>query len=366
MTYFISDCQNQHKRQLVRLEGPDLEEACRKQILESARNISLDSIHPNTEFLIASESNPGHHYPIDLTQSTCNCKDFPRIQLCKHIAAINEHFPALRLKGSSFSEIPERMRNQDLPQSTPKPNADKEHVVLLKDINVLCQQLTALSNDATPNLEALKTVKHSLKPVIALANRSQALPKKDDFNPNQKTWAKIAKCMGAQKAPRWKPGLSSRNITEQCIGTVKGKRRKYSDPYAVGERSGKCTKPDAVSAAANDHARATVPLPPPPSATVLSPTCMSPSAAAAGSAEGSITHANPSTGGPLTYLPSSAVPGLTFSTFPTAWPRSAFVPPSAASPGLAYAGTNAQVFFWAEITPGNVFMHPHFTLGPLT
>jgi len=199
MTYFISDCQNRHKRQLVGLEGPDLEEARREQILESARNISPDSIHPvsNTEFLIASESNPGHRYPIDLTQSTCDCKDFPRIRLCKHIAAVNEHFPALRSKGSSFSEIPECMRDQDLPQSAPKPNADEERVVLLKDINALCQQLTALSDDATPDLEALKTVKHSLKAVIASANGSRALPEKDNFNPNQKTWAEMAERMGA-------------------------------------------------------------------------------------------------------------------------------------------------------------------------
>jgi len=264
VTYFISDCQNWHKQQLVRLEGPDLEKAHCKQILESARNISPDSIHlvSNTEFLVTSESNLGHCYPIDLTQSTCDCKDFPRIQLCKHIAAINEHFPALRSKGSSFSKIPERMHNQDLPQSTPKPNADEERVVLLKDINVLCQQLTALSDDATPDLEALKTVKHSLKAVITLENGSRALPEKDNFNPNQKTWAEMAERMGAQKAPRRKPGPSGGNITEQCIGAVKDKRRKYSDLYAMGERSGKHAKPDVVSTAANDHARTTVPLPP--------------------------------------------------------------------------------------------------------
>ena len=140
---------------------------------------------------------------------------------------------------------------------------------------------------------------------------------------------------------------------------------KYSDPYAAGERSGKCAKPDAVSAAANDCARATVP-PPPPSAAALSPACVSPSAAAAGSAKGSITHANPSTGGPLTYPPSSTVLGLAFSTFPAAWPGSAFAPHSAASPGLAYAGTNAQVFFRAEIMPGNAFADAHFTLGHST
>ena len=199
VTYFISDCQNQHKRQLVGLEAQDLEEARRKQILESTRNISPDSIHlvSNTEFLVASESNPGYRYPIDLTQSTCDCKDFPRIWLYKHIAAVNEHFPALHSKGSSFSEILECMCDQDLPQSASKPNADEECIVLLKDINVLCQQLTALSDDATPDLEALKTVKHSLKAVIASANGSWALPEKDNFNPNQKTWAEMAKHMGA-------------------------------------------------------------------------------------------------------------------------------------------------------------------------
>ena len=98
----------------------------------------------------------------------------------------------------------------------------------------------------------------------------------------------------------------------------------------------------------------------------LSPACASPSAAVAGSAKGSITHVNPSTGGPLTYPPSSAVPGLMFLTFPAAWPGSTFAPPSTASLGLTYAGTNAQVFFWAEITPGNAFADAHFTLGHST
>ena len=365
MTHFISDYQNWHKRQLVGLEGPDLEEAHCEQILESARNISPDSIRlvSNTEILVASESNPGHCYPIDLTQSTCNCKDFPRIQLCKHIAAVNVHFPALCSEGSSPSEIPECVCNQDLPQSAPVSDADKERVVLLKDINALCQQLLAVSDDATPDLEALKSVKCGLKAAIALANGSRAFPEKDDFHPNQKTWAETAARMGVQKAPKRKPGPVGGSTTEQCIGAVKGKRRKYSDPYAVGERSGKRAKPDAVSAAANERARATVP-PPPPCAAALAPARASPSAAAAGSAEGSFTCANPSTGGPLTFPPSSTVLGLVFSRFPTAWPGSAFAPPSAAFPGFAYAGTDAQTMFRGEITPGNAPTHAHLFPGP--
>ena len=169
-----------------------------------------------------------------------------------------------------------------------------KHVVLLKDINVLCQQLMTVSDDAAPNVKALKLVKFSLNVVICLANRPWAFPEKDDFNPNQKTWAEIAKCMGVQRAPRWKPSPVGGNTTEQYISASKGKCRKYSDPYATGKRSGKCAKPDAVSAAAaaNDCTCITVPALPLCCATVLAPTCATPSAAAASSTEGSFTHTN--------------------------------------------------------------------------
>jgi len=202
---FVPDFQIRHVRQTVGLEGQDLECKCHQQILASARNIPLDSIHQvnDTEFFIAPESYLGHRYMINISDSTCdcNCDDFPRIRFCKHIAAANmyfpEYFPELFPEPeSSSSEIPEHMHAHDQPQSTPESDADKERTILLKDINVLYQQLTGVSDNATPNLDTLKSVKHSLNAVIALANRSQALPKKDDFNTNQKTWAKMAKHMG--------------------------------------------------------------------------------------------------------------------------------------------------------------------------
>ena len=56
---------------------------------------------------------------------------------------------------------------------------------------------------------------------------------------------------------------------EWSIGTTKGKCcHIHNDPYAGGERSGKCTKPDVLSAAACAHACAHVPITiVPPSAT---------------------------------------------------------------------------------------------------
>jgi len=365
---FVPDFEIRHERQTVGLEGRDLKGKRCKQILASARNIPLDSIHQlsDTKFIITSQSYPGHQYLIDYSQSTCDCNDFLRIRFCKHIAAINVHFPELLLEPeeSNSPVILERVCAQILPQSAPGSDADEKHAILLKEINALCQQLTAVSNDGTPDLDDLKSVKYSLSTAIALANGSRALPKKDDFNPNKKTWAETAKRMGARKAPKRKPGLASGNTMEKCIGAVKGKHRKYSDPYAAGERLGKRAKPDAVSTAANERARATVPAP--PCAAALSPTHVTPSAAAAGSAEGSFTCANRSTAVPLAYPPSSVAPRLTLPPFPAALRGHVFVPPSAAIPGFAYAGTSAPTFFRAEITPRNAFAHPHFSPGHST
>jgi len=338
---FLTDFQNWHDRQTFRLEGPDLEGSRCQQIQASARNIALDSIQKisDTTFSVASGSRPLCRYSIDRNQSTCDCDDFPRIRFCKHIAAINLHFPELPQKRISPPEIPEGVRIPHLPQ--PAPRSDQESVdILLKDINALSQQLNALSvsDDATPDLQALKSVKFSLTAAIASANGSRALPEKDTFNPNQKTWAETAERMGVRKAPKRKHSPTGGHTnTERCIGAVKGRRAcKYSDPYAAGERSGKRAKPDAISAAANERARAAEP---PPGAAVLAPARAPPSAAASGSAARYFPRASRITADPFAYPPSSAAPGLAFSPLPAASPGIVFAPPSAAVTRSASSGT---------------------------
>jgi len=359
---YLPELQNRHSRQLVKLEGPNLEAAHRRQILASARNISPDSIHKisKAKFFVTSQSRLGQCYLIDLSQSTCECHNFPRIQYCKHIAAINLHFPQLCPEGDSCPEIPERVHIPDLSESTPREEESAEN--LLKDINALYQQLNALSNRSTLDLKALKSVKYSLTTAIALANGSRVLPKKDVFNPNRNTWAETAERMGAGKVPQQKPGPTGGNTSTACIGPVKGKHTcKYTDPYAGGKRSGKHAKPDALSTTANERAHVPMPTPPPPFAGVLSPACASPSTAL------SFTHANPSMAGPVAYLPSGAAPGLAFLPYSAALPGYMFAPSSAAIPWFAHAGTPAQTMFRAEIMPGNAFAHAHFPPGhPLT
>ena len=342
----LPEVENRHTRQFYGIEGPDLEGARRQKIQASARNTPPDSIHQVSgyTFLVASGSQPGHNYSINLMQSTCDCDDFPRIRYCKHIAAIYVHFPQLCPKGSSPSQIPERLRAPDPPQRAPRSDEDSADI-LLKDINALSQQLNAVTDRSNPDLQALKSVRHSLRAAIAsAANRSRPLPEKDVFPPNQKTWAETAERMGVRKAPKRNHGPVGGNTAEKCIGPVKGKRpRKYNDPYAGGERSGKRAKPDAVSAAANESARA-VPTPIRPRAAVLARARASPSAAAAGSAVQFFTCGNPSAVIPLAYPSSSTVPVDVFPHLSTV------LAPACASPSTAVASSAAHFF-----THGNPF-----------
>ena len=364
----VPDFDFKHRQQLTNMKGLNLNDSHHRRVEASARNISPDSIHyvDGTTFYVASQSLLGHYYLIDMTQSACDCKDFPRIRYCKHIAAIDMHFPQLCPKGNSSSKIPERMYVPDMPERKHTPRSEEESTeIILKDISALCQQLSAVSNHSTLDLQALKVIKRSLKMAIALANGSQALPEKDVFNANQKTWAETAEHMGQpRKASKCTHGPVSGNTATEHIGHAKGKRsRKYTDPYAGGKRSGKCAKPDVVSAAANTVAHTAVPAPALHVPAVLAPAHASPSAAAAGSAAHSFTFANPSGVVLLAYPPSSSRPGLAFAPFSAALLRSAFAPPSAAGTGFGYAGTSAQTTFRADIMPRNARARMHLPPG---
>ena len=128
--------------------------------------------------------------------------------------------------------------------------------------------------------------------------------------------------------------------------------------YTGGADSKYCTSRFFIEKAGSLASRSQCPC-----AAVLAPACATPSAAAAGSAEGSFTRMNQSMAVPLGYPPSSVVPGLAFLCFPAALQGHAFAPLSAAVPVFAYAGTSAQAFSRAQITPRNVLTHTHFTLG---
>lgn len=194
----------------------------------------------------------------------CDCEDFPRIFLCKHIAGIYAHFPHLNPEGKGNTSIhaPKRVQHTVLPQRILRGGESLQ--TLTQDIVSLSQRLTSGEEEqSAPNpavIEAFRSAKYSLTTAVASMEGRSALPEKDVIAPNQKSWPETAERMGAKKAPRRRCLPEERGLTERSIGVVKGKRKRlHNDPYAGGERSGKRARPDALSQAANASARA---LPP--------------------------------------------------------------------------------------------------------
>ena len=93
VTEYLPDVELRHKRQMLGMEGPNLAEKRRRQILTRAPETPLTHIQKidDSHFDVQS-SNSTKTYQIDLVTTTCSCSDFPRIRLCKHIAAVVHFF----------------------------------------------------------------------------------------------------------------------------------------------------------------------------------------------------------------------------------------------------------------------------------
>jgi hypothetical protein len=255
--------QNQHARQHVGLEGPNLAGKRRREIMASARNITIDSIQQfdPTQFHVASRSRLGAYYTIDLHCATCDCKDYLRIKFCKHIGAIYVHFPHLSVEDNHSTVSQEAAEAPDKPPCVFRQEESLQ--LLTQDISNMSHRLNSEQIDQSSMslavLEAIQLAKYSLAAAIASTQGTSAIPDKEVIAPNQKSWMETAERMGVKRAPKRKRLPEERGLTERSIGVTKGKRiRVYSDPYTGGERSGKCAKPDALSAVANARARASV------------------------------------------------------------------------------------------------------------
>src|SRR6266566_5074351 len=86
------------------------------------------------------------------------------------------------------------------------------------------------------------------------ADNSSRLPEKEYIAPNQHSWPETAARMEENHGKKRPCGKVDSTLTAQHIGVPNRKRATNNDPYGAGEQSGKRTKPDVRSAAANDRA----------------------------------------------------------------------------------------------------------------
>ncbi len=95
--------QHRHRCQEIGFESGDLAKKHKDAVLAHAQTISGESIIPlgDAKFHVVSQSFLGQKYVIDIRVAICDCQDFPRIWLCKHLAAVQTQYPHI----SSFQNL---------------------------------------------------------------------------------------------------------------------------------------------------------------------------------------------------------------------------------------------------------------------
>ena len=96
------------RRQKLGFEGENLENQKRVAVIRNSQFITTDDIecqgHDRTDaiYLVKAASRPGHRYEVDILAYTCTCSDYPVIQFCKHLHAVQTLFPLSDLFPSAW------------------------------------------------------------------------------------------------------------------------------------------------------------------------------------------------------------------------------------------------------------------------
>lgn len=219
-----------HFRQQFGFEGLDLEMKRRKEIKAAAKLIPADNIEELTDsgqYLVQSQTTRGHKYSVDIEGYACNCKSYPEVLFCKHLAAVQYHFFEdfdVHHIDSSFASAPTLSSDQP---STVKATSASNDASVLASIADKLQRLAVRTRLAPPHhLSApFRQLDDILDQILADSAEPQVLPKQKKLPPNQNSWPETAKVMGAH---------------------IKTKRKSvHTDPYNGGQGSGKRAKADA-------------------------------------------------------------------------------------------------------------------------
>lgn len=119
-------------RELIGLEGPDLEVQRRQAIVESGLHIPAGSVQQKEDrdlalgqYLVKSESRADTSYLVDIAAYTCTCPDFPSISYCKHIFAVQRYFPSSDdILDTDLDDLDGSLENQVSESPAPKPLVD--------------------------------------------------------------------------------------------------------------------------------------------------------------------------------------------------------------------------------------------------
>ncbi|KAJ7783904.1 hypothetical protein DFH07DRAFT_764281 [Mycena maculata] len=141
-----------HRRQEMGFEGPNLELKQRKKVTAQASSILKEDIQYDPEtlkFIMRSQSDPEIFYEVDLDAYDCTCLSFPLIWFCKHICAVQLHFPE-QVLAIPVSSLTTPILSAPLPNTTDsdsddEPDLIKEHDTAADAVEALTERLQSLA-----------------------------------------------------------------------------------------------------------------------------------------------------------------------------------------------------------------------------
>ena len=258
---YIARCRSQD----LGFKGLNLAEKRREQIRLQGAEMNAERIHNlgNDRFYVESATDSTRRYLVDLGNKSCDCPDWPRVRLCKHMSAVEHYFGNNDQRmGAAEDALPK----MPLPigETLPHGNAGSTTASILE--NVISVSKGALDDgvpSSTETVRSLRVVEAHLTAVVRSTRSTESpVPDKEEVPPNQhgSMWAETAKRMGATQGRK-----RARDNTEESeppatarIGNLNRKqaRVKFTDPYSGGVSSGRAAAPDARSASRNAETRA--------------------------------------------------------------------------------------------------------------
>ena len=263
-----------HVRQELGFEGLNLANKRRKELLARTPEMNAACVCDlgDDKFQVRSSTESSRFYAVDLSMQSCDCPDWPRVRLCKHVTAAAHFFRDGDLQIEEKvpkGPLPIREGSADHARATETATSVLENVIAVSKALLNHGELSSLET-----VRSLQMVESHLTGIAHCSHPSESpLPDKEDIPPNEGTWTRTAERMGA-KRQRKKPRPTTTSPPEPSathrIGELNRKkaRVKITDPYSGGVSSGRDAAPDARTAAQNAEARAAaengVALPPQP------------------------------------------------------------------------------------------------------
>ena len=245
-----------HIHQELGFEGLNLANKQCKELLMQTPEMNTTCVHDlgDNKFTVQSVTNPSQIYAVNLSTQPCNCPDWPRVQLCKHVTTVVHFFRDGDLQIALKAALP-------IQEGSAGPWATETTTSILENVIAISKALLnhgKLSSHETT--QSLQMVELHLTAIAHCSHPSESpLPDKEDIPPNESTRMKTAKQMGAKQQWR-KPHPATTSPLEPLamhqIGELIHKKApvKITDPCSSGVSSSQDALPDAQTMAQNTEA----------------------------------------------------------------------------------------------------------------